>query len=211
VYDGQPDRGPGGTPRCVLAETEAGSELERARRAAEERALVAASARGSTVAFEQLYRIHVGKVYGLCLRMTANTATAEDCTQDAFVQAWRNLPTFERRSRFGTWLHRIAVNAVLAQGRRRQESLGRDASVDELAVDLADPGIADAGMLRDLEAEIARLPAGARRVLVLAGLYGYSHEETASMLGIAVGTCKAQLHRARQILSARLDAWEVES
>jgi len=194
-----------------LAETEAGSELERARRAAEERALVAAAARGSTVAFEQLYRIHVGKVYGLCLRMTANTATAEDCTQDAFVQAWRNLPTFERRSRFGTWLHRIAVNAVLAQGRRRQESLGRDASVDELAVDLADPGIADAGMLRDLEAEIARLPAGARRVLVLAGLYGYSYEETASMLGIAVGTCKAQLHRARQILGARLDAWEVES
>ena len=194
-----------------MAETEAGSELERARRAAEERALVAAAARGSTVAFEQLYRIHVGKVYGLCLRMTANTATAEDCTQDTFVQAWRNLPTFERRSRFGTWLHRIAVNAVLAQGRRRQESLGRDASVDELAVDLADPGIADAGMLRDLEAEIARLPAGARRVLVLAGLYGYSHEETASMLGIAVGTCKAQLHRARQILSARLDAWEVES
>ena len=194
-----------------MAETEAGSELERARRAAEERALVAAAARGSTVAFEQLYRIHVGKVYGLCLRMTANTATAEDCTQDAFVQAWRNLPTFERRSRFGTWLHRIAVNAVLAQGRRRQESLGRDASVDELAVDLADPGIADAGMLRDLEAEIARLPAGARRVLVLAGLYGYSHEETASMLGIAVGTCKAQLHRARQILGARLDAWEVES
>ena len=211
MYDGQPDRGPEKTPRCVLAETDAGTELERARRAAEERALVAAAARGSTAAFEQLYRIHIGKVYGLCLRMTANTATAEDCTQDAFVQAWRNLPTFEQRSRFGTWLHRIAVNAVLAQGRRRRESLGLDASADELAANVADPSVADAGTLRDLEAEIARLPAGARQVLVLAGLYGYSHEETASMLGIAVGTCKAQLHRARQILSARLEAWEVES
>lgn len=193
-----------------MAETEAATELERAQRAAEERALVAAAARGSTAAFEQLYRIHVGKVYGLCLRMTGNTATAEDCTQDAFVQAWRNLSTFERRSRFGTWLHRIAVNAVLAQGRRRQETLGLDAPADELAANVADPSLADDGTLRDLEAEVARLPAGARQVLVLAGIYGYSHEETASMLGIAVGTCKAQLHRARQMLAARLDAMEVE-
>jgi RNA polymerase sigma-70 factor (ECF subfamily) len=192
-----------------LAETGAGTEIELARRTAEERTLVAAAARGSKAAFEQLYRLHVGKVYGLCLRMTANVATAEDCTQEAFVHAWTSLPAFEQRSRFGTWLYRIAVNAVRTQGRRRSEILGDEASADELAADtLADPAIADDGVLRDLEAGIARLPAGARQVLVLAGLYGYSHEETASMLGIAVGTCKAQLHRARQILSARLDGKE---
>lgn len=195
-----------------MAETGAETEIELARRAADERRLVAEAARGSKTAFEQLYRLHVGKVYGLCLRMTANVATAEDCTQEAFVQAWKSLPAFEQRSRFGTWLYRIAVNAALAQGRRRGESLGEHASVDELAADtLADPAVADLGVLRDLEAGIASLPAGARRVLVLAGLYGYSHEETASMLGIAVGTCKAQLHRARQLLAARLHDEEVAS
>ena len=195
-----------------MAETGAETEIELARRAAEERTLVAAAARGSKVAFEQLYRLHVGKVYGLCLRMTANVATAEDCTQEAFVQAWKSLPAFEQRSRFGTWLYRIAVNAALAQARRRGESLGEHASADELAAEtLADPAVANDGALRDLEAGIAQLPAGARRVLVLAGLYGYSHQETASMLGIAVGTCKAQLHRARQLLDARLNGKEVAS
>lgn len=181
------------------------SELEQARQAAEERKLVAAAAQGSTAAFEQLYRSHVGKVYGLCLRMTANVATAEDCTQEAFIRAWQALPAFEARSRFGTWLHRIAVNAVLASGRRREASLGQAGSIEDLAVEsLHDPGEADAGEVLDLEAAIASLPPGARRVLVLAGLYGYSHEETASMLGVAVGTCKAQLHRARQLLEARM-------
>ncbi len=185
------------------------SEFERARRAANERELVEAASRGSRAAFEQLYRSHVGRVYGLCLRMTANPATAEDCTQEAFIQAWRGLPAFGGRSRFGTWLHRIAVNAVLAQGRRRRELLGDDLSVDELAAEtLADPAHDD-GPVLDLEQAVARLPAGARQVLVLVGLYGYSHEEAASMLGIAVGTCKSQLHRARQLLAACLDAQEV--
>ena len=193
-----------------MTERGAETEFERARRAAVERELVAAAARGSKAAFEQLYRLHVGRVYGLCLRMTANVATAEDCTQEAFVQAWKSLPGFELRSRFGTWLYRIAVNAALAQGRRRQESLGEEASAEDAAADrLADPSTADEGALRDLEAAIARLPAGARQVLVLAGLYGYSHEETAGMLGIAVGTCKAQLHRARRLLGERLEGEEV--
>jgi RNA polymerase sigma factor (sigma-70 family) len=123
-----------------LTEPGAESEFERARRAAGERALIAAAAGGSASAFETLYRSHVGKVYGLCLRMTANPTIAEDCAQDAFVQAWRSLPTFEARSSFGTWLHRIAVNAVLARGRRREESLGKEQSIEEsVAETLADP------------------------------------------------------------------------
>jgi RNA polymerase sigma-70 factor (ECF subfamily) len=192
-----------------LAEQGGESEFERARRIAEERALVDSARRGSAAAFETLYRNHVGKVYGLCLRMTANRSTAEDCTQEAFIQAWRSLPRFESRSAFGTWLHRIAVNAVLAQGRRRQELTGKDAAVEDEAVMLADPTVGDHGSLLDLEAGLARLPAGARQVLVLVGLYGYSHEEAAAMLGIAVGTCKSQLHRARRLLGERLDATEV--
>ena len=97
-------------------------ELQRAREAAEERRLVTSAADGSSAAFEQLYRRHAARIHALCLRMTGNAATAEDCTQDAFVQAWRNLARFETRSAFGTWLHRIAVNVVLPQKRRRRRS-----------------------------------------------------------------------------------------
>ena len=185
------------------------SEFERARRIAEERALVESAKRGSKAAFETLYRNHVGKVYGLCLRMTANRATAEDCTQEAFIQAWRSLPAFESRSAFGTWLHRIAVNAVLAQGRRRSERLGTSGSAEDEAVALPDPSVGDAGTVLDLEAGLRRLPAGARQALVLVGLYGYSHEEAAELLGVAVGTCKSQVHRARQLLGERLAVTEV--
>ncbi len=180
-------------------------ELQLARDAAEERRLVASAAGGSTAAFEQLYRRHVPRVQALCVRMTGNVATAEDCTQETFVQAWRNLARFETRSAFRTWLHRIAVNTVLQQARRRQESLGAvDSAEREVAEVLADPLAEDPGRSRDLEVAIAGLPAGARHVLVLVGLYGHSHEEASQMLGVAVGTCKAQLHRARALLSVRL-------
>jgi RNA polymerase sigma-70 factor (ECF subfamily) len=187
-----------------LTEPEDGSEFERARRAADERALVESAKLGSKAAFETLYRNHVGKVYGLCLRMTANAATAEDCTQETFIQAWRSLPRFEGRSAFGTWLHRIAVNAVLAHGRRRSEPPARNVPIEDVADTLPDPVTGEAGGTLDLEQAIARLPAGARQVLVLVGLYGHSHEEAAAMLGLAVGTCKSQLHRARQLLGERL-------
>lgn len=182
------------------------SEFERARRVAEERGLVESAARGSAASFERLYRLHSGKVYGLCLRMTGRREVAEDCTQEAFIQAWRSLPRFESRASFGTWMHRIAVNAVLARARRRDEHVGAEASIeDELADTLADGSIGDTGTGMDLEAAIAGLPPRARHVLVLAGVYGYTHEETAEMLGVAVGTCKAQLHRARQLLALKLN------
>ena len=191
-----------------MAEDQDGSEIERARRQAEERALVDSARKGSRAAFEALYRRHVGNVYGLCLRMTAHRATAEDCTQEAFIQAWRSLPAFEGRSAFGTWLHRIAVNAVLAQGRRRGELLGVDGSAEDEAVALPDHSTGSDDVRLDIEAAIAGLPAGARQVLVLVGLYGHSHEEAAAMLGIAPGTCKSQLHRARQLLAGLLGAEE---
>ena len=184
-------------------------ELQRAREAAEERRLVAAAAGGSSAAFESLYRRHAARVYALCLRMTGHVATAEDCVQEAFVQAWRNLARFETRSAFGTWLHRIAVNAVLQQARRRQETLGAEDSVEREVADVLDDATsADPGLARDLEAGLAALPPGARRALVLVGVYGHTHEEAADLLGIAVGTCKAQVHRARALLGARLDRQE---
>jgi len=169
--------------------------------AAEPTELIAAAADGDARAFEHLYRLFSPRIYGLCLRLTGQREAAEDCTQDSFVAAWRALAGFEQRSRFSTWLHRIAVHAVLA----RRRGLRVDYEVAEPAAglpDRADPG-SDAPPL-DLERAIAGLPDGARHVLVLVGIYGFSHAEAAHALGLAEGTCKAQLHRARGLLSAAL-------
>jgi RNA polymerase sigma-70 factor (ECF subfamily) len=163
--------------------------------------LIAAAAGGDLVAFEHLYRQFAPRIYGLCLRLTGQREAAEDCTQESFVAAWRGLTGFEGRSRFSTWLHRIAVHTVLA----RRRGLRVEYEVAEPATGLpevADPG-SEAPPL-DLERAIAALPDGARHVLVLVGLYGFSHAEAARTLGIAEGTCKAQLHRARGLLSAAL-------
>jgi RNA polymerase sigma-70 factor (ECF subfamily) len=162
--------------------------------------LIAAAAAGDLIAFEHLYRQFAPRVYGLCLRLTGQREAAEDCTQESFVAAWRALGTFEQRSRFSTWLHRIAVHTVL--GRRR--GLRVEYEVAEPASglpDVADPG-GEAPL--DLERAIAGLPEGARHVLVLVGIYGFSHAEAAHTLGLAEGTCKAQLHRARGLLAAAL-------
>ncbi len=166
---------------------------------------MARACRGDTRAFEALYREHVGRVYGLCLRMTGEPATAEDLTQDTFVNAWRSLPGYEGRSSLSTWLHRIAVNAVLAKRRspqgRNEISLTDD---DGEQMDFAAETEMDAATPIDIERAITGLPPGARDIVVLHGIYGYSHEEAAAMLGLAVGTCKAQLHRARHLMRARM-------
>jgi len=167
--------------------------------------LVARACRGDINAFEVLYREHVGRVYGLCLRMTGLPEMAEDLTQDTFVNAWKSLPGYEGRSRFSTWLHRIAVNAVLAQ-RRRPQGRNEVSMTDETGeqMDFAMEDAMDDATPIDLERAIAALPPGARDIVVLHGIYGYSHDEAAGMLGLAVGTCKAQLHRARHLMRVRM-------
>lgn len=177
-----------------------------------ERDLVAAARNGDMRAFERLYRLHSDRVYGLCLRMTRRHDQAEECVQLTFVRAWRSLKSFEGRSAFGTWLHRIAVNEVLTQARNH----GTRSESDEEAVasfDTAEsaPAEFDATDVMDVERALATLPEGARHVMVLQAVYGYSHEEVADMLGVAVGTCKAQMHRGRRLLRERLGLPEVES
>src|ERR1700729_236585 len=163
---------------------------------------VAQACRGDQRAFERLYRAHAGWVFGLCLRLTNQRETAQDCTQETFVAAWRALPRFEQRSQFASWLYRIAVNTALARRRRGGLQLvsaeSHGAELERVA------GEADAAGPIDLEQAIGRLPQGARDVLVLVGLYGYSHDEAAAQLGIAAGTSKAQLHRARALLATQL-------
>ncbi len=164
-------------------------------------ALIAAAAGGDLAAFERLYRQFAPRVYGLCLRLTGQREAAEDCTQETFVDAWRGLSGFERRSRFSTWLHRIAVHAVLARRRGLRVAYEVPEPANGLP-DVADPS-GEAPPL-DLERAIAGLPEGARHVLVLVGIYGFSHAEAADTLNIAEGTCKAQLHRARSLMAAAL-------
>jgi RNA polymerase sigma-70 factor (ECF subfamily) len=176
--------------------------------------LVKAAQRGDTKAFERLYRLHSGRVLGLCLRMIRERDAAEDCVQQTFIKAWRNLDRFELRSAFSTWLHGIAVNVVLSHKRSSKaffsldEHSSRGMSDDELDAvenDAGETARLDAGDVLDIERALTTLPDGARFVVVLQAIYGYSHEEVAEMLGIAVGTCKAQLHRARRMLRTRLD------
>lgn len=168
--------------------------------------LVTAARGGDMRAFERLYRTHSGKVMGLCLRMTRRRDVAEDCVQQTFIRAWRSLPAFEGRSAFGTWLHRIAVNEVLSYG--RNHGTRSESNEDALENVIAEPGDGhkelDAGEVMDLERALHTLPEGARHVVVLQAVYGYSHEECADMLGVAVGTCKAQLHRGRKLLRERM-------
>jgi RNA polymerase sigma-70 factor (ECF subfamily) len=160
-----------------------------------------AAASGDTHAFGELYRRFSPRIFALCLRMTGQRESAEDCTQDCFVSAWKALPGFERRSSFTTWLHSIAVRAVLSK--RRGLRLLPEVAVPASGVpDVTQIGAHEPPL--DMERAIAALPQGARHVLVLVGIYGYTHAEAAQTLGVAEGTCKAQLHRARALLVSAL-------
>ena len=175
----------------------------------EEANWIARAQRSDATAFESLYRLHVDRVYGLCLRMTGNVSEAEDCTQEAFIQAWSKLDRFRGDSAFGTWIHRIAVNAVLGRMRKSKREQDRMQVVHDAS---ASPvSVADTGELRDLSDAVDRLPEGARHVFVLHAVYGYSPEETGQMLDIAAGTSKAQLHRARRLLAQQLKAQGIEA
>jgi RNA polymerase sigma-70 factor (ECF subfamily) len=156
---------------------------------------------GDNAAFESLYRVTVGPVYGLCLRMTANPTLADECTQNTFVQAWQKLDEFRGESKFSTWLHRIAVNEVLGTGRRE----GRyRVVVDDFGVN-AELHQAFAGSPDvDLERAIAELPERARQVFVLHAVYGHKHEEIGELLDMAIGTSKSHYHRARHLLQQAL-------
>lgn len=166
-------------------------------------ALIERARAGDTGAFAELYRGHHRRIYALCLRLTADVGRAEELTQDTFVHAWQSLERFRGAAQFSTWLHRIAVNTVLSEQRRHGRWFGWLRDMPEEAPELADPST-PAGLSLDLETAIARLPARARQVFVLVDVEGYSHEEAAAALAIAVGTSKAHLFRARSLLRGML-------
>lgn len=172
--------------------------------------LVERSRRGDVDAFAALYRMHAGRTHALCLRLTGHAPSARELTQDVFVRAWEALPDFRGEASVTTWLHRIAVNAMLMQRRADRRRSARVALADDDDADASQlargttPAPDVAGAI-DLERAIAALPAGVRRAFVLHDVEGYAHEEIARMTGLAAGTLRAQLHRARQLLMETLD------
>jgi len=172
-----------------------------------EAAWVDAARDGDTAAFERLYRLHSGRIHGLCWRLCGgDSALAEDLVQEAFVRAWNKLDSFEGRSTFGTWLHRLAANVALSDRRIRLRRVRSEEPYDESAErELAGPRGLVADLSEDLEQAISALPERARTVLVLYDIEGYAHAEIAEMTGMAVGSSKAQLHRARQLVRAALE------
>ena len=168
--------------------------------------LVARARGGDARAFEELYRLSSRRIYALALRLTRDGGRAEELTQDTFVRAWEALAAFRGDSSFATWLHGLAVRVWLEQSRalrRREERFetAGDLSVYLTAVQRAMPETSLA-----LERAIAALHAGARTMLILYAIEGYRYEEIARLLDVALGTVKAQIHRARRLLMEALQS-----
>jgi RNA polymerase sigma-70 factor (ECF subfamily) len=164
---------------------------------------VSRAANGDTRAFERLYRKNVGRIHALAIRMMGSDE-AEEITQDVFVRCWEKLGTFRGEAQFSTWLHRVAINVILA--RRAKHATRRNRFIeDEVAIETAPakPKLGDVTL--DFEGAIRKLPEGARQIFVLHDVEGYRHQEIGDMLGITAGTSKAQLHRARMLLRRHID------
>ena len=155
---------------------------------------------GDAAAYERVYRACVGRVHALCLRMSGSAQEAEELTQDVFVRAWQKLSSFRGDSAFSSWLHPLTINVAYTERRSRVRRESRVTTTDDLTP--YDPGVQDSrpGFGVDLEKAMAELPDGAREVFVLHDVEGFKHDEIAAMTGIATGTSKAQLHRARRLL-----------
>lgn len=164
------------------------------------RPLVERARAGDLRAFEELYRMYVGRTHALALRMVGDPSEAEEVTQDVWVRAWERLESFRGESTFTTWLHRLAVNRILDHLRSRARRLDRSRSLEHPGALARTTAPARTEDRMELERALAGLPEGARTVFVLHEVEGMKCREVAEATGVAVGTVKAQLHRARRLL-----------
>ncbi len=179
-------------PKNTTARLE--SDLDLVRRAQE----------GDSDAFASLFHAHKARIYSVCLRMTNNTAEAEDLTQDAFLQVFRKLATFRGDSALSTWLYRIAVNTVLMHFRKkalRQVSLdepyNQDARQVKREYGSRDDRLTGSVDRIALARAIKELPDGYRTIFLLHEVEGFEHQEIAQLLDCSVGNSKSQLHKAK--------------
>ena len=168
---------------------------------------------GDADAFRVLYDLHKRRVYSLCLRMTSNTAQAEDLTQEAFLQLFRKIGTFRGESAFSTWLHRMAVNVVLMQLRKKnlpvvslEETLESDEDAPKKEPGAPDKKLAGSVDRLHLQRALEELPPGYRTIFLLHDVEGYEHNEIAEMVGCSIGNSKSQLHKARMKLRTLLQS-----
>ena len=188
---------------AVIGEVRIAMHEDEDRRATELR-LVRQAQQGDLVAFERLYRDNERKVFGLCFRLSSDPALAEELTQEVFVRAWRKLSSFRGESAFSSWLYPLTVNVALSERRSRKRRDARIVATEDPASLERAPRTPAPESGFDLEKAMAALPPGARAVFVLHDVEGRTHEEIASLLGLAAGTSKAQLHRARRLLREAL-------
>jgi len=172
---------------------------------------------GNEAAFEFLYQMHKRRVYSLCLRMVSNPAQAEDLAQEAFLQLFRKIGTFRGESAFSTWLHRMTVNVVLMQLRKKglpvvslEETLESDDEAPRKEFGTRDAQLAGSVDRLQLERAIDKLPPGYRTVFVLHDVEGFEHNEIAEMVGCSIGNSKSQLHKARLKLRDHLKFMRAE-
>jgi len=167
--------------------------------------LVARCRAGDVNAFETLYRQHAPRLHALATRMAGSPQDGEDLLQEIFLQAYRKLGSFKGDAALGTWLYRLAVNHCLDHVRSRQAKMGRMTGTldDDPAHEPAAPRDTPVARL-DLERAIRQLPDGCRAAFVLHDVEGLDHREVANLLGIAEGTSKSQVFKARMKLRAIL-------
>jgi RNA polymerase sigma-70 factor, ECF subfamily len=168
--------------------------------------LVSRAQAGRLDAFEELVRRHRLGAYRVALRMLGDESEAEDATQDAFVQAWRNLDRFRADAAFSTWMYRIVTNRCLnmLRARRRTEPLPEDREAPASRPDRIAEG---RWQVEQLQRAIGRLTPEQRAPLVLRELQGCSYEEIAEVLGLSISAVKSRLHRARLELLAAMRQW----
>ncbi len=172
---------------------------------------------GDAEAFEILYNLHKRRVYSLCLRMTTNTAEAEDLTQEAFLQLFRKIGTFRGESAFSTWLHRMAVNVVLMRLRKKglpivplEDTIETEEETPKKELGADDKALTGSIDRLQLQRSIDALPPGYRSIFVLHDVEGYEHNEIADMVGCSIGNSKSQLHKARMKLRELLKTSRAE-
>ena len=177
--------------------------------AAVDEALLTACRRGEAAAQQRLYQRLAYGLMGVCLRYCPNRAEAEDALQNTFVKIFTRLDQYRGQGPFEAWARRIAVTTSLhALERHRLRHPVAHADFDALTADVpaAEPSALEQLAAADLRALLATLPPGYRTVLNLYAVEGYSHQEIGELLGIAEGTSKSQLARARRLLESRLAA-----
>lgn len=160
--------------------------------------LIEAAKSGDRGAYQQIYHQHIGQVYALCFRLTGDKCNAEEAAQEVFIQVWQKLQNFKGDSKFSTWLHSVTSNVTISYLRKQKGWWQKMLNIEDSPVmEMPSEGLsADI----DLDEYIVRLPERARIVFVLHAIEGYRYEEIAERMNIAVGSCKAQFHRAKQLM-----------